>query len=376
MTQTAELGKFAQFLSVNTSTVTISWSNTTSVANLTPSELVLGNSVSNAVYASNGFNIDTTLVANSLGLYHTGIVNATTHSSGANAVFSNASLTWTGNTTTSPTITLANTGNFVIGNSTTTQTTSLITVANSSGNVQITPGATSILATGSINASSISVGTNFVANTSQITIGSGIELSTNGSVGTAGQVLTSNGVIGSPYWSTISTGSAAVTRQQYTASGSQTVFTVTSGYAANNLDVYLNGVKLQNGVEVDVSSGTTFTILSGTPVSGTIIEVVGTASGASVITNKSSYRVVSSNDIINATTDTLLLANSAYAITLTLPTLTLSNGYTYTVKNINTGAVTVLASGSDLIDGYSNVVIQYKNSYIGFLSTNTGWIRI
>jgi len=89
-----------------------------------------------------------------------------------------------------------------------------------------------------------------------------------------------------------------------------------------------------------------------------------------------SYRVTSSSDSINATTDNLILANSASPITLTLPTLALSNGYTYTVKNINTGAVTVAASGSELIDGYSNLVIQYKYSTVGFLSTSSGWIIV
>ncbi len=215
------------------------------------------------------------------------------------------------------------------------------------------------------------LGGNVVLGSSSVAVG----LQANGGYGTAGQVLTSNG--SAPYWSTVTAGgSSAVTRQQYTASGSQTVFTVTSGYTANNLDVYLNGVKLQNGVEVDVSSGTTFTILSGTPVSGTIIEVVGTATGASVIANRLSYRVVFTSDSIGATTDNLILANSAYPITLTLPTLALSNGYTYTVKNINTGAVTVAASGSELIDGYSNLVIQYKYSTVGFLSTSSGWIIV
>jgi hypothetical protein len=75
-----------------------------------------------------------------------------------------AAIIYTGNTTTLPTITLANTGSFTIGNNSTTQTTSIITVANSAGNVQITPGTTSINATGSINAASHTVGTSTIAN--------------------------------------------------------------------------------------------------------------------------------------------------------------------------------------------------------------------
>ena len=89
---------------------------------------------------------------------------------GNSSVFNitNTSLAYTGNATTLPTITLANTGAFTIGNSATTQTTSVISVANSTGNVQITPGTTSILATGSINAASHTVGTAFTANSTVV----------------------------------------------------------------------------------------------------------------------------------------------------------------------------------------------------------------
>jgi hypothetical protein len=89
---------------------------------------------------------------------------------GNSSVFNitNTSLAYTGNATTLPTITLANTGAFTIGNSVTTQTTSTISVANSTGNVQITPGTTSILATGIINAASHTVGTAFTANSTVV----------------------------------------------------------------------------------------------------------------------------------------------------------------------------------------------------------------
>lgn len=63
---------------------------------------------------------------------------------GGAVTVNSASITYVGNTTTSPTITLANTGSFTIGNSTTTQTTSIISVSNSASNVQITPATLSI----------------------------------------------------------------------------------------------------------------------------------------------------------------------------------------------------------------------------------------
>jgi len=66
-----------------------------------------------------------------------------------------------------------------IGTSTSVQTTSIVTVANNTGNVQITPGTTSILATGLVNASAFTTtgnanavnfysGVNFISNSTNI----------------------------------------------------------------------------------------------------------------------------------------------------------------------------------------------------------------
>jgi hypothetical protein len=178
--------------------------------------------------------------------------------------------------------------------------------------------------TGVINAASHTVGTSFIANATQLTLASTVGLSANGSLGTSGQVLTSNGttvywstvsggggftngqsisvnnfvVTGAitanssngnagqvltsngtaTYWSTVASGNGSnyvAVRQEYTANGSQNTFTVTGGYSANNLDVFLNGVKLYNGLEVNVASGSTFTIIGTNPVNGSLIEVVG-----------------------------------------------------------------------------------------------------
>jgi hypothetical protein len=59
---------------------------------------------------------------------------------------------------------------------------------------------------------------------------------------------------------------------------------VTGGYSANNLDVYLNGVKLYNGTEANVLNGSTFTILTGNPANGSLIEVVGIISSNALAT--------------------------------------------------------------------------------------------
>jgi hypothetical protein len=107
-------------------------------------------------------------------------------------------------------------------------------------------------------------------------------VSANGSLGTSGQVLTTNG--SNVYWSTVSGGGGGANttgtlpvRQQYTGNGAQTVFTVTGGYVANNLSVFLNGVLLRNGPEVNVSSGSTFTLSTAAP-NNALIDVIGVAS--------------------------------------------------------------------------------------------------
>ena len=128
-----------------------------------------GNANAGTVYVTGSVNATT---VNSTSVYATGLVNAanfsttgnanaTNHYAGPNTVLNATNLLWTGNPTTSPTITLANTGAFSIGNSTTTQTTSIITVANSSGNVQITPTLISGNGNGitSLNATQVTSGT-------------------------------------------------------------------------------------------------------------------------------------------------------------------------------------------------------------------------
>ena len=63
-------------------------------------------------------------------------------------------------------------------------------------------------------------------------------------------------------------------RLAFTATAGQTLFTVTGGYTPNQLDVFQNGTKLVTGTDVDVSSGTTFTLVE-PATAGDIVEVVG-----------------------------------------------------------------------------------------------------
>jgi len=134
----------------NTGAFTIGNSSTTQ----TTGSISVANTAGNVQITAGATSILATGLVNASAFTTTGNANAANHYSGANAVFNSASLAWTGNTTTSPTITLANTGAFTIGNSSTTQTAATVAVANSTGNVRITAGAVSINATGSISTSS------------------------------------------------------------------------------------------------------------------------------------------------------------------------------------------------------------------------------
>ena len=48
--------------------------------------------------------------------------------------------------------------------------------------------------------------------------------------------------------------------QKFTATASQTVFTITGGYTVGMVDVFLNGIKLDNAVDITASNGTTVTL--------------------------------------------------------------------------------------------------------------------
>ena len=69
-------------------------------------------------------------------------------------------------------------------------------------------------------------------------------------------------------------GPATAKRQNFTATAGQTVFTVTGGYTPGQLDVFQNGTKPLNAVDVDVSNGSTFTLTTGANLNDTV-EVVG-----------------------------------------------------------------------------------------------------
>jgi hypothetical protein len=75
-------------------------------------------------------------------------------------------------------------------------------------------------------------------------------------------------------WTIDSTSASTRAVQKYTADGSSATYTVTGGYTVGLVDVYVNGIKLDNasGSEFTATNGTTVVLVS-TPASGDIVEV-------------------------------------------------------------------------------------------------------
>ena len=135
-----------------------------------------------------------------------------------------------------------------------------------------TAGQTSFTVTGGYTPDSVDVFQNGVklvngsGNDVTITSGTAVVLATGAA---AGDVIDVIGLASGNF-----AGPATAKRQNFIATASQTVFTVTGGYTPNQLDVFQNGTKLVTSVDVDVSNGSTFTLT--TPaVAGDSLEVVG-----------------------------------------------------------------------------------------------------
>ena len=100
----------------------------------------------------------------------------------------------------------------------------------------------------------------------------------NNFIGTAGQVLTTNG--NGIYWANSSAGTLRYINQSFVGDGTTKIFTITGGYTQNDLNVFLNGVRMSSNIDVDVSSGSDI-IFVNAPEDQTPIDVVGVISASS-----------------------------------------------------------------------------------------------
>jgi len=213
----------------------------------------------------------------------------------------------------------------------------------------------------------------------------------------------------------------SVVTQQFTANGTANSFTVSGGYTAGSMQVFVNGVKYVESSDVVTNSGTTvnFTIA---PANGSIVDVFGQVSTPAVTANSllliggtvsgtvnvgsnvslSTTTLNIGNSTVNTavnstgiyvngsviglygsrtlTTDSLLLSTDGIvqannSLTLTLMAASTVTGKQFYVININTSNVNIIGNtSSETINGYANIMMQFKNSSLGLISTGSSWI--
>ena len=72
-------------------------------------------------------------------------------------------------------------------------------------------------------------------------------------------------------------------------------------------------------------------------------------------------------------TDYIVQANNA--LTLTLMAASTVAGKQFFIRNINTSDINIVGNtSSETINGYANIVMQFKNSSLGLISTGSSWI--
>lgn len=156
-------------------------------------------------------------------------------------------------------------------------------------------------------------------------------------------------------------------RFSYTATANQTTFPSSGSisYDANFADVYLNGVKLQNGTDVNVTSGTNVVLASGAAV-GDIVDIVAYGS----------FNVA--NTYTQAQTNTLLAAKAPLASPNFSGTPQISGVDIATTASIPAGGNTVemvasgtLANGDTVILNADGTVSSVSGVAGGALSTQT-----
>jgi disulfide oxidoreductase YuzD len=191
-------------------TAVLVYSNSTVNTVITPTSLTQANTTA------------TPFVANVTGLYHSGTMNAASHTVGSNFIANSTAIVGTGfaNITTSVNSALLTVGTAFIANSTAIVGTGFANVTTSVNSALLTVGTnfiantTGAYHTGVVNAASHTVGSVIIANTTQLT--TTVPFSANGSTGTSRYVLTSNGATGSPYWA-VTGGAFATKSANYTA---------------------------------------------------------------------------------------------------------------------------------------------------------------
>ena len=194
------------------------------------------------------------------------------------------------------------------------------------------------------------------------------------------------------------TSNTSVVSQQFTANGTGNTFAVTGGYTVGTLQVFVNGVKYVESSDVVTTSGANINFTT-PPTSGSIIDVFGqvsipaltpsyltltggtlsgtvnVGSNVSITTTGvyiNNFNTIAANYLL-LPTDYIVQANNS--LTLTLMAASTVTGKQFYIRNINTSDVNIVGNtSSETINGYANIVMQFKNSSLGLISTGSSWI--
>ena len=226
-----------------------------------------------------------------------------------------------------------------------------------------TAGQTSFTVTGGYTPDSVDVFQNGVklvngsGNDVTITSGAAVVLATGAA---AGDVIDVIGLASGNF-----AGPATAKRQNFIATASQTVFTVTGGYTPNQLDVFQNGTKLVTSVDVDVSNGSTFTLT--TPaVAGDNLEVVGFTAANTVSGTLQFQAGTAAAPSITTFGDT----NTGIFFPAGGDTIAFSEGGTEAMRIDSNGKVLINSRGTQRTSNLTLCKLQVYDSSIGLASNS------
>ena len=155
--------------------------------------------------------------------------------------------------------------------------------------------------------------------------------------------------------------------QVLTTNGSGTLsWTTPSGGGGGSSVTSFNG--FTGGVTLAAGTGITFTASSGT------ITLSTTGSGGGI--SRSITSITGSTTAGSAaSTDYVYIGGSTGSINLTMPTA-VSNTNRYTVKQSNTGTLTILTTSSETIDGVTGFALNRQYQAVDLISNNSNWIVV
>jgi ribosomal protein L13 len=389
----------ANSLQANGGGLTIAGANAQFYYNDTSNNMILnlpisiGNATGNATLSSINLNVNGAFIANTTGAYHTGTINAASHTVGAtftaNATLVNAAainITGQVNTATMYATTTANVGANVqanttalfIGNSTVNST---ISAGNLNVNGAFIANNSGAYHSGTVNAASHTIGTTFIANTTGAyhtgTINAASHTTTNSVVNTSqisiGTVnSTSNGVVANTTAIIIGNSSVSATINSTAFSG--TVLsannaaylggTIAASYALSSA---LGSYQTTAGLSATVA---TLAANNASYLGGTIASSFVANASYGMLQNTSGHFVVAGTGVVvNATG---VHVNSTYIGTISANNATYLGGlpaasYVSSVANINFTSANIYFGNSTTISNvyFQNNSVVYANNRFG-----------